>query len=319
MKYIEDLKKELNKANFSSSEIEEIIEDFTEMIDEAIDSGLNEDELEAKFGSPEKIVNELHKEGEKEDEFVEDEETNSNDELEFLPDNNYSIVISLVNEDINIKVDNVDKITVEPVRVRKLKNYLITFKDNTLILKKQNRSAFSWFGSSYSGGGTFNIVLPKSILVKDLDFSIINGDGSISGLKLEKMKFKTTNGDFDINELNVVDTHIESINGDLKLENITSEQLRLSFVSGDSQFRKIQLKDELHLNTVSGDIEVEEMSCKKAFIKTISGDIDANEFYTDEIIVRTISGDVKITNKDTNRKINTIKKSTISGDIVINQ
>jgi DUF4097 and DUF4098 domain-containing protein YvlB len=321
MKYIEDLKKELSKANFSSTEIEEIIEDFSEMIEEAISSGLSEEELESKFGSPEKIATELHRENHEEVDSDEEEEEVSNEgkNLEFIPGDGYKISIGLINEDINIKVEDVDKIYVKPVHVRKLNSYQIDFKDNTFILKKQSRKSFGWFGSINNDGGTFNITLPQNKNVKDMEFSIVNGDGSIIGMTVEKMKFRTTNGDFSLANLELKEASIESINGDIKLSDINSDQLKLSFVSGDAEFERINIKGELNLNTVSGEVKVEELSCKRALIKTVSGDVDGKEFYTDEVVLRSISGDVHIENKDPNRKIANVKKSSISGEVVIKQ
>ena len=75
----------------------------------------------------------------------------------------------------------------------------------------------------------------------------------------------------------------------------------------------------MNLNTVSGEVKAEELSCKRALIKTVSGDVDGKEFYTDEIVLRSISGDVNIENKDPNRKIGNVKKSSISGEVVIKQ
>lgn len=321
MKYIEDLKKELSKANFSTTEIEEIMEDFSEMIEEAISSGLSEDDLESKFGSPEKIATELHRENHEETDVEEEDVEVSNDvkDLEFLPGSDYKISIGLINEDINIKVANVDKIIVKPEHIRKLSAYQIDFKDNTFILKKQSRKSFGWFGSINNDGGTFKITLPQNKSVTDMDFSIVNGDGSIAGITVEKLKFRTTNGDFDLENLELKEASIESINGDIRMSDINSDQLKLSFVSGDAKFERLNIKGELNLNTVSGEVKAEELSCKRALIKTVSGDVDGKEFYTDEIVLRSISGDVNIENKDPNRKIGNVKKSSISGEVVIKQ
>ena len=59
MKYIEDLKIELSKTDLTDYEINEIIEDFQEMINEALEQGVEEKDFEAKFGSPKQLASEL--------------------------------------------------------------------------------------------------------------------------------------------------------------------------------------------------------------------------------------------------------------------
>jgi len=135
MKFIEDLKRELNKTNLSETEKEEILNDFTEMVDEATDSGLEDNELENKFGSPEKLASELASE------YKEDSKPDapSGDVFEFYPAEKYNVVIELLNEDIYIETVNSEKIHIEAKRVRRLKDFDIKFENNTLYLLRPKK------------------------------------------------------------------------------------------------------------------------------------------------------------------------------------
>jgi uncharacterized membrane protein len=58
-KFLKDLETELRKNNLSENEIKEIMADHEEMIQSAKSEGLTDEELEAKFGSPKNVAEEL--------------------------------------------------------------------------------------------------------------------------------------------------------------------------------------------------------------------------------------------------------------------
>jgi DUF4097 and DUF4098 domain-containing protein YvlB len=313
MKFIEDLKKELSKTNLNKSEIEEIINDFSEMVEEAMESGLLETDLVSKFGSPEKLANELASEHAPSENT---ESNNSSNTFEFLPQEGYKIVIELLNEDIEIETENSNKIKIEARKVRRLKDYEIKFENNTLYIKKPRKQFMEFF--SFSKSSQFILKLPKQYKVKDFNFSNINGDGVIKNIDVENIKFKVTNGDFDLENNKFGKIEVDTINGSIKMKSITSNQFRASLVSGDMILKEMDIAEDFNVNTVSGDIEVENVNCKQAFVRLVSGDFEAKEFYPNEITVRTVSGDVDVKNKDREKRIEIIKKSSVSGDININ-
>ncbi len=311
MKFIEDLKKELSKTNLNESEIEEIINDFSEMVEEAMESGLLEKDLENKFGSPEKIANELaseHAPNEKTD--------SSNNTFEFLPEGEYNVVIELLNEDIDIETTNSNKIQIEARKVRRLKDFEIKFEGNTLYIKKPRKQYTEFF--NFLRNSKFILKLPNQYKVKDFNFSNINGDGLVKNINVDNIKFKVTNGDFDFQDNQFGTIGVDTINGDIKMKNMTSTQFKVSLVSGDMSLKDISITEDFNLSSVSGDIEVDNVNCKQALIRLVSGDFEGKEFYPSELTIRTVSGDVDIDNKNKEKKIEVIKKSSVSGDININ-
>jgi len=55
-KYLEDLRQELVKQKLTNKEIEEIMADHEEMIRTAMEEGLSEEEIKAKFGQPKQVA-----------------------------------------------------------------------------------------------------------------------------------------------------------------------------------------------------------------------------------------------------------------------
>ena len=312
MKFIEDLKRELDNTNLSDAEKLEILNDFKEMVDEAIDSGLEEKELENKFGSPEKLASELASEYNSESKS----ETPSGDTFEFYPNDKYNIVIELLNEDIDIKTVDIDKILVEAKRVRRLKDFDIKFENNTLYLLRPKKQYSEFF--HFSRKSSFTLKLPKRYNINDFNFSNINGDGEVKDIIADKVKFKVTNGDFEFSNGKFTNLTIDTINGDINMQEIKSNDFKVSLVSGDMKLKRVDIDNDLNINSVSGDIEVDNLNCKQALIRLVSGDFEGKEFYPSELTVRTVSGDVDIHNKLKDRKIEVIKKSSVSGDININ-
>lgn len=321
MKFIEDLRKELSKTNLSAVEMEEIMNDYEEMVRSALEEGLKESDLESKFGSPENIVKELGNFSEESDSSNEKSEKVENNydgnEFKFSPENNYNVIIELTNEDINIEVWDRPEIVILPVRIKKIKDYDIEFKNNTLVLKKNPTTIFSIFGRIDSG--EFLVKLPKNIELNDIKFSNVNGDGSLKGLNCSQMNFKTTNGDFSLNDCQIKNLAVHSTNGDLELSNIVSEKLKISVVSGDIEIDTTNVNGDFDYNSVSGDIDVSNLDAKNVYLKLVSGDFSGKQISAENFTVRTVNGDVKIDNTNSDKTINHISKSSVSGTIEINQ
>ncbi len=324
MKFIEDLKKELSKTNLSAVEMQEVISDYEEMVENALETGLKESELEDKFGSPEKIVEEL-------DNFRDDsEETPKSDnedaktesqkegfEFKFKPASNYDIEVDLTNEDIHIETWDGEEIIVKPMGIKRVKEYDIDFRNNTLFVKKNQVRMFNIFGRSENGA--FEVKLPKNKEMNHTKFSNVNGDGDLKGLVGNQMSFKTTNGDFTIQDCKLKALSVSSINGDLKMSEILSEKVKLSVVSGDIEINKMKIEGDFDFNSVSGDADINDFDAVNIYIKLVSGDISAKKLGAEQLTVRTVSGDVDIDNSNCEKSINHLSKSSVSGSVEIKQ
>jgi len=315
-KYLKDLETELKNNNLSDEEIEEIIADHEEMIESAIKEGLSDEELEAKFGDPKAVAEELADFSEKAEEKTEDEEVKEGKKIEFSEvSDEYNVEISLINEDFKVRLHEKDSIVVELVGRIKVDRYDIGFKDNTFYLRrKKGIEIRSYF--ERNAKKEFIIYLPKSKSILRFRLKVVNGDGVINNISTSDFVVGTNNGDIKIKEIETKGLSINTINGDLVLDQINCDNFKLSLISGDIKAMNVKIKNDLNCNTVSGDMALINVECDNVNLRTVSGDVVGNEFYPNTISLVSVSGDVKIMNtKKTD--INFKKKKSVSGDIRI--
>ena len=84
----------------------------------------------------------------------------------------------------------------------------------------------------------------------------------------------------------------------------------------DFEISKSKIENEFESQTVSGDVEIDDVSCDLFDLDSVSGDTDAKEFYPNTIRFKSVSGDLDISNK-TKKEIKIISQKTLSGDVNI--
>src|SRR6056297_1542212 len=107
--FLEDLRKELKKQNLNDIEIADIINDHEEMISQAMEEGLTEDQIIEKFGDPKKLAEEL---GQNEPDNEPDKLNDSQDSVlidTFSKEGIQAVDFKLIHEDINILPSNTDQ------------------------------------------------------------------------------------------------------------------------------------------------------------------------------------------------------------------
>lgn len=89
----------------------------------------------------------------------------------------------------------------------------------------------------------------------------------------------------------VSDIHIDTISGDIHIENINAENVNLSTMSGDMYFKNTQNRI-INIEAKSGDIDFKCVSTEFMKIKTVSGDIHYEDVIANELICSAVSGDI---------------------------
>lgn len=312
--FLEDLKKELSKRNIAKDAIDDILKDHEDMIKEALEDGLSEEDLEKRFGTPENIAESLATEEEK----VEQEKEKNIDKdqsYEFeCKQSEMSIQVELTNEDIYIKPTEYKNVLVNIENADDLKDYIVEFSDQTLsITRKKQNKMFSFFSTKAKNTKIY-IGIPAEVLIKSLISKQTNGDVVLKKLNTKHISLNLVNGDIDIKEVVAEGLKFHIVNGDIELQKIKASTLYSSQVSGDLEIKNSLIDGNLEVKTVSGDIELEEVTCDMFEADSVSGDIDGKEFYPKMIRFKSLSGDLNIKNKE-KKEIKIIKKSTLSGDI----
>jgi len=97
------------------------------------------------------------------------------------------------------------------------------------------------------------------------------------------------------------------------IPNEFKEDVTLESVSGDIEGDEMISKN-LDVDTVSGDINLNEINSAKIKLDTVSGDINSKYMSGKDIDVSSTSGDVQLSNMD----VDGIKVDSISGEVVLN-
>ncbi|HKL47054.1 MAG TPA: DUF4097 family beta strand repeat-containing protein [Candidatus Izemoplasmatales bacterium] len=309
-KYLESLRKELKTNGLNDIDIQDIINDLTEMIHEAMDEGLDEVDIPKKFGHPKDLAKDLAK-----DETNQSEKSKAKDGLLFSTSDIQMIDVKLYNEDINIVSGENDRIEVYGENVDR-KNYKIYKESHCLCLERKNTLAVK-FRIFRTSNEKFIIKLPKDYQLKDISLNIKSSDGGLNHIKTNRLTIRSVSGDLKISNVHGEDFQMKSISGDVNIKNTEWITLTISNVSGDFDINHTHVKDNIRINTVSGDVDIFESSGKELDYNAVSGDLIGKEFYPESMALKSISGDIKIKNKDQSKPIEIIRKRSLSGDIDI--
>lgn len=295
--FLENLKKELEKRQFSKEDIEEILEDHQEMIEEAKNEGLSDDELIEKFGEPSKLAEDLIGSNSS---YDEQEETNTEGYklLQSFPvlENNVDVVISLTSDDIEYRPHDEETIAVYYKDIKNINDYKVKFDGKEFSLEEKRRLGILSFRIR---SGQFIVKVPKDMISNTLSIKIVSGEVSLG-------------------QVNVKEARLSAVSGDLVMHDMQLLSLDVSVISGDAKISNVDIDGDASVNSVSGDITLNEVTAKNFHVKTVSGDCKGREFYPENVRLKSISGDMKIKNSDKSRAINILSKKSLSGDIRIN-
>jgi DUF4097 and DUF4098 domain-containing protein YvlB len=294
--FLENLRKELNKQALNDVEIADIMNDHKEMISQAMEEGLTEDQIAEKFGDPKTLAEELGKPSST-DESDEPEETTENTIIEsFSKENIKAIEFKLIHEDIIVEPSSNDKVELHGVKINQ-KLYKIYEKAGTIHIERKNNMGIK-FRIIRDRNETFTLKIPTDFELELLDIKTKSSDVKIDSLKADTLEIKTISGDLSLNNVTVKESNIKAISADFNIESSQFEQLNISNVSGDYKIEKTKINGPLVVSSVSGNIIVNSSETKDVTYRTVSGDLVGTEFYPESLSLKSISGDININNKD---------------------
>lgn len=260
----------LEKAALDANlEVYKIINKYRNRYELGIETGMEEANIIAKFGTIEDIIKDYifmeeqpkvasnHKDGLQMDLF----------EVDIISDD--IKIISSQEPGISYHIDSRYKDDYEVISNEK------KFMINTAKMKKK-------FGNLFSG--KVSIYINENITFKEMHLFIVNSD--VDAL--------TYNAECD-------ELKISSVNGDMKLSSFSVHDIAdVSTVNGDIKIQKLFVKNNLRISTVSGDIKIEDIECPNVDTSTVSGDITLTG-NVESINTSTVSGDI-ILNKERKSK-----------------
>lgn len=324
--YLKNLEKELKKLRISEKEIKEIINDHLEMLEEAKEDGVSDEDLIKKFGTPDSVAKQIYTDN-FENGFSEDvESVVGTDELEGyelfkafpVVDDVKKFTVALVSEDFVFLPYEGENIEVFAHKLKNPEDYLITFTDNEFLLKRKSSKGFKINISGKRSTPDFGVRVPLDLNIEQFDLNSVSGDNIVDQVKATSINVKTTSGDLEGTNLRAEKgIRLVAVSGDFEIKGLSCDNLELSLVSGDLELEQAQIQKEFKINTVSGDVECENVTCEDIEFRTVSGDFEGREVYPESISIKSVSGDIEIENTNHDKEIIVTSKKTLSGDVVI--
>ncbi len=314
-KFLEDLKNELIKQNMLESDINEIIVDHEEMIQNATLEGLTENEMKKRFGDPVELASELASFSNRQSEPFEIPEGYQLWKSFPLFESEIKIKIALVSEDIRISASKDEQIHVYYSGKGDITKYNCTYNTGDFLLEAPKSSGFI-FMKLRQDDIDFIVEIPSNITVSNFNFNAVSSDFYYANFNSKTFILSTTSGDVEIKNVKLNQAKWNSVSGDLLVTDARIENLISSQVSGDMHMKNVYVVKEMKLNTVSGDIFIEDSVCDECSLHSVSGDITGNEFYPARVGLKSVSGDITIKNMN-HTGIEIVGKSTVSGEINI--
>ena len=325
--FLKDLKKELKKLSINDKEINEIIEDHKEMIESAQNDGLDEFQIEKKFGNPKNVAKEIYNDNNEiasnvsfNQESIEScvkERKEDYDYIKGFPvvSNSYAINVGLFSVDLDITTYDGEEIQIYKKNIKDINEYEIKYTNEEFILKRK-KSLFKIFGATRKKS-QFLVFIPNNYKIRTFNYNSISGNANINGISTEKLIIKSTSGDVEMTNMDSDDFKVSTVSGDLELTGFKGNSFEISSVSGDIEIESGIIDGKMYFHSVSGDIDLEYIVCNDATFKTVSGNLVGKECYPNEISLKSVSGDINIENSDKSREVIVLSQKSVSGNIRI--
>ncbi|MEC9484695.1 MAG: DUF4097 family beta strand repeat-containing protein [Candidatus Izemoplasma sp.] len=309
--YLKGLKEEMFKEGLKDEVINEVIKDHEEMIEAALEEGLDETALEEKFGNPKDIAQAISADT-TEEESYDDEQGYRLLETYAINGDDIDIEVKLLNESLEVTQGKGTGIEVYVREMPNISEYDIGCDGETFTIKRKN-SFFISFRKKHSA--KFRVLLPADLVIDAADINITNGKVSLKKLQSNNLKLKTVNGNISLKYMTDNHHHLTTVNGKIKLSNITAKKTFVSQVSGSTKMKHVTVEKDIHVRSVSGDVDLKDVTAKDVEYHSVSGSLKGKEVYPENISLRSVSGDIYIKNTDKDHDVNIKSKKSVSGNI----
>jgi hypothetical protein len=307
--FLNALKNELLLTGFKSREVEDILNDYEEMISQAIRQGLSEDAIEDTFGTVKQIVLEIKSDHQPKhlEDIGEEVHTYNIDEIK-------DIDIDLVNEDIKLLThqESYFKITYDGILDKN--HILVDVINQTLTIKNKKK----YHGLKKERNKvSFYIYIPKQVRLNQVAVGSINGEISVLNITGNQLKAYSVNGLTKLAENEFLELKFDGVNSKTWIQKNFSDVLNTKTVSGKLTIEENDTNETLSISTVSAHVQLSQTMPQQLKVNTVSGHITCVEVYPDQTSLNTVSGNITFENKDKTKIIQIDHKRSITGKIII--
>jgi DUF4097 and DUF4098 domain-containing protein YvlB len=311
--YLEDLKKALSELEVPLKEVEEILNDHREMIESAIEDGLKETELVEKFGDPSIVAKAISHDYESGDDV--DEEQGYRLYKSYEPSSDqFDLEFKSINDALIFKTTKGLNVEVYVKHLTHEEDYNIEYNNNVLTIKNKVKKLF---GIPKSRKVKFKVMVPATLTLNKLKAGTVNGKMHFKGCQSKQLELNSVNGHIHVKSWIDHKSHISTVNGNIHLSDLTTDEFHSSLVSGKGKFKNTTVTTNAFIREVSGNVTLNEFTAESLKYHSVSGDLSGKEVYPKDLSLKSVSGNIHIKNKKKDHSINILKKSTLSGKIVI--
>jgi len=128
----------------------------------------------------------------------------------------------------------------------------------------------------------------------DVRITTVSGDVKIEAESCEGLSVKTVSGDVHVGETRCKTAGFDTTSGDVELDDLEVKGvLEMNSISGDLKLNEVKA-DGVTVTTVSGNVRLEKLDAESLSVKTTSGDVTGSLAQSMDIDTDTTSGDVNV-------------------------
>ena len=205
--------------------------------------------------------------------------------------------------------------------------HTVTVKDNTLMIERIDKRRWyehfgvywghmeievylpqSEFESLYVKNLSGDIVIPKEFHFESAEVQSTSGDIHFMAAVDGDLSAKTVSGELYLGEMLPQKLNIRSTSGDIaKCQTVT-----INTTSGEIEMSNVIADENIHIESVSGDVNLHQCDAASLWLKTVSGDVSGLLLTKKIFFVNTTSGDIDVPHLDSGGKC---EVTTVSGDV----
>lgn len=164
----------------------------------------------------------------------------------------------------------------------------------------------------YWGRMEVAIYLPESAYAS-LSVTSVSGNVEIpADFSFTEAKVQSTSGNIRFFASVENGLSAKTVSGDMNMRNVSPKSLRVQSTSGDITIASVHVAEELIAKTVSGDLDFSAIDCGSLDANTTSGEVECSALRASgSLRIKTVSGDVELRGCDAD----TLWIKTTSGDV----
>ena len=273
----------------SAEEAQRTVNFYSEAIDDRMEDGMSEEEAVAAMGSVEDIVRELKTTWQREDSAPAGETVRPGTvRRDFSPLTVRRIEVLDTSGHISILPSPDGDIHIE-YTATELWRYDITGESDLSVRRVKN--------------GRWGKSLTLGLFGREFTLPIPNFNGAFtSGLALRLLLPAGAAPAVSVN----------SASGDVECRNVSPARLNVKLASGGVTLAYARMEGPLSVITISGDVDLTEVSAPEISVSTVSGDIDIEDLNAAELDLKTVSGDTDAGHVAVTQRLTA---GTVSGDL----